>query len=300
MKLTRRRFVTIASAACLTASHANAFRWQGTALGARAQIVLDHPRAVTIAEAAQAEIDRLENVFSLYRPESELSRLNASGRLLAPSYAMQECLAVAKIVHSVTDGRFDPSVQPLWRLQAMSSRQGLAIPHADLEEARDRIGFDRVRINEARISLGEGQELTLNGIAQGYVADRVARLMRAEGVADVLIDTGEIVALGSADTGDGWPVTIAGEAQGRRLTGRALATSAPLGTTFDPAGLVGHIIDPRRGRMVVPTIRQISVSAPLAALADGLSTGLCLAADRREAEQLLSKVKDARLESLYA
>ncbi|MDU9005336.1 FAD:protein FMN transferase [Sedimentitalea todarodis] len=299
MTLTRRRFLTIVSAACLVAPEARAFRWQGSALGAPAQIVLDHPRAVAITEAARAEIDRLEDIFSLYRPESELSQLNASGTLQTPSFEFLDCLAVARHVHAVTEGRFDPSVQPLWRVLAMSYRQGHAPSRAELEDARGRIGFDRVRFDAGRVSLDYGQQLSLNGIAQGYIADRVARLMRAEGVVDVLIDTGEIVALGSANTGTGWPVTIAGEANARHLSGRALATSAPLGTTMDAGGLVGHIIDPRGGGMVAPTIRQVSVSAKSAAMADGLSTGLCLAAGRQEAEQLLRKVKDARLESLY-
>ncbi|MEO9781001.1 MAG: FAD:protein FMN transferase [Sedimentitalea sp.] len=299
MTLTRRRFLSIASAACLAAPAANAFVWQGTALGARAQIMLDHPRAVAITEVARAEIDRLEDIFSLYRPASELSRLNASGVLSAPSVELLECLGVARHVHTLTGGRFDPSVQPLWRVMATSYRQGRAPLPAEMTVARHRIGFERVNVDATGVSMGHGQELTLNGIAQGYIADRVGRLMRAEGVVDVLIDTGEIVALGSPGKGTGWPVTIAGEATARQLTGRALATSAPLGTTMNSGGSIGHIIDPRHGRMVTPTIRQISVSASSAALADGLSTGLCLAADRSEAQQLLSKVKDARLESLY-
>lgn len=300
MTLTRRRFLTIASAACLAAPAAEAFRWQGTALGARAQIVLDHPRAIAITEAARAEIDRLEDVFSLYRPGSELVRLNAAGVLPAPSFEILECLALARGVHDATEGRFDPTVQPLWQLLAGSYVQGHAPRSADLAAARAGIGFDRVRFDAAEIVLSDGQQLTLNGIAQGYIADRVARLMRTEGVADVLIDTGEILAMGSAETGRGWPVTIAGEAAARRLSGRALATSAPLGTTVDSDGRVGHIIDPRRGGMTRPFIRQVSVSAASAAVADGLSTGLCLAEGRAGAERLLSKVKDARLESLYA
>lgn len=299
MTLTRRRFLTIASAACLAAPAAEAFRWQGTALGARAQIVLDHPRAAAITEAARAEIDRLEDIFSLYRPGSELVRLNAAGVLTAPSFEMLECLAVARRVHRVTEGRFDPTVQPLWQVLAASYVDGHAPQPADLAAARAGIGFDRVRFDAAEVVLEAGQQLTLNGIAQGYIADRVALLMRAQGVADVLIDTGEILAMGSAADGAGWPVTIAGEAAAWRLSGRALATSAPLGTTVDSDGRVGHIIDPRHGGTTRPSIRQVSVSATSAAFADGLSTGLCLAESRTGAERLLRKVKDARLESLY-
>ncbi len=299
MPVTRRRFLTIASASCLVASAAQAFRWQGTALGARAQIVLDHPRAISIAEAARLEIDRLEDIFSLYRPNSELVRLNATGVLRAPSSELLDCLAIARQVHRVTDGRFDPTVQPLWRALARSHRRGL-VPRRDvIETLRARIGFERVQFQSRGVSVDGGQELTLNGIAQGYIADRVGRLMRSEGVEDVLIDTGEILAMGADGKGEGWPVTILGEFRARRLAGRALATSAPLGTTLDRAGRVGHVIDPRDGRMAVPTVRQVSVSARSAALADALSTGLCLVADRAETEALLSKVKDARLESLY-
>lgn len=299
MTLTRRRFMTIASVACLGVPAAHAYRWQGTALGAHAQIVLDHPRAIAITEAARAEIDRLEDIFSLYRPRSELSALNAGGLLQAPSFELLECLAEAGRVHDVTEGRFDPTVQPLWRLLAVSHRRGAAPGRADLDLARAAIGFDKVRFDEARVTLGPHQQLTLNGIAQGYIADRVARLMRAEGVGDVLIDTGEILAMGDAPDGAGWPVTIAGETPGRRLTRRALATSAPLGTTLDDAGRVGHILDPRSGDLVAPAVSQVSVSAASAALADGLSTGLCLVGDRVTAELVLSKVKDARLERMY-
>ncbi|MDF0602430.1 FAD:protein FMN transferase [Psychromarinibacter sp. C21-152] len=299
MTLTRRRFFTIASAACLAAPAAQAFRWQGTALGARAQIVLDHPEAARITRAAMAEIDRLEDIFSLYRPASELSRLNAAGRLAAPSFEMLDCLATARRVHGATGGAFDPTVQPLWQVLAEAHAQGHAPVPADLTQARAAIGFDRVVFDSAAVRLGPGQRLTLNGIAQGYIADRVARLMRAEGVADVLIDTGEILALGGPQEAEGWPVTIQGERQPRALSGRALATSAPLGTVLDDAGRIGHILDPRKGAAVRPTIRQISVSAPSAALADALSTGLCLARGGAEARRLLSKVKEARLESLY-
>jgi FAD:protein FMN transferase len=299
MGLTRRRFLTIASAACLAAPAADAYRWQGTALGAHAQIVLDHPRAIAITEAARLEIDRLEDIFSLYRRQSELSELNAAGMLYTPSFDLLECLALARRVHEVTEGRFDPTVQPLWQLLATSYRLGVAPPEVNLDNARSAIGFDRVRFDAAGIFLDNGQGLTLNGIAQGYIADRVARLMQAQGIKDVLIDTGEIVALGKASDQTDWPVTIAGEDQARRLSDRSLATSASLGTTLDSQGQIGHILDPRMGRTGAPLIHQVSVSARSAALADGLSTGLCLAEDRATAEWLLRNVEDARLERLY-
>ena len=298
MTYSRRRFLTLASAAVLAAPSASAFRWQGVALGAQAQIILDHPRAEDITRRARAEIDRLETIFSLYRADSDLARLNAAGRLTAPSFELLECLSTARTAHKVTEGRFDPTVQPLWQVLAEAHSVARAPDAGAVAAARRAIGFDRVAFDTAAVAMDTGQRLTLNGIAQGYIADCVADLMRGEGIEDVLIDTGEIVAIGSARDRDAWPVRIAGEATLRDLTGRALATSAPLGTVLDREGRIGHILDARTGKAVTPDIRQLSISATRAAMADALSTGLCLARDEVEVRRLLRNVKDARLESI--
>lgn len=125
--------------------------------------------------------------------------------------------------------------------------------------------------------------MTLNGVAQGFIADRVADLMRASGVRNVLINTGEITALGRAPDNAPWQVAV----QDRHrpdvaVTDRAMATSAPLGTTFDAGETVGHIIDPRSG-YPGGRWRSVTVIARSAAEADGLSTGFVLM-DRSEIE----------------
>jgi len=118
--------------------------------------------------------------------------------------------------------------------------------------------------------------LTLNGIAQGFIADKVAAFFRAQGVENVMVNTGEIMAVGRAPDGNPWPVTIAhSDGQIVPLSNAAIATSAPLGTTFDAAGAIGHILDPRTGQHG-GLWAQISVAATSAALADGLSTAFCL------------------------
>lgn len=295
MTLNRRRFLSFVSAACLTAAAgpAAAFRWQGVALGAKAQIVLDHPDAEAITRAARAEITRLEQVFSLYRPDSEIMRLNRTGSLDAPSFELLECLSLARRVHDLSGGLFDPTVQPLWQVMAEAAAQNRAPGAEALAQARSRVGFDRVDVAAERITLGKGQALTLNGIAQGFIGDKVADLMAERGVTDVLIDTGEIIALGDAPTGDGWPITLAGNGRKDRWRNRALASSATFGTVMDADRGQGHILAPD-GTAVGAT--QTTVSAPSAGLADALSTALCLAKDETKARRLLSLVKEASLE----
>jgi len=301
MTLSRRRFLTITAAMALlpAASRAQPGRhWVGQALGARASIRIDHPEAEAITARCLAEIDRLENILSLYRPDSALSRLNREGALDAPPFELLECLSLAGTVHRASGGLFDPTVQPLWSLWAEAAAAGRRPSPQARHEALARTGWRRLRLDAARIALEPGMAITLNGIGQGYVADRVALLLEAEGLDDVLIDTGELRALGARPDGAEWPVRLAGGgAVGLRA--RALATSAPLGTCFDAAGRDGHILDPRSGMPAPLAWRSVSISAPGAALADALSTAACLTADRPALERLLAGFPGTRIEAAH-
>lgn len=293
MTLTRRRFLTItAVAATLPGALAAAPRyWTGQALGARASIRLDHPDAPAITARCLAEIDRLEGILSLYRPDSALSQLNRTGRLDAPPFELLDCLSQAGAVHRASGGAFDVTLQPLWALWAETAVQNRRPTPAERDAALARGGWADVRLSEDRIILRPGMALTLNGIGQGYVADRVAALLEAEGLTDILIDTGEMRALGPRP----WPVRLDGGSS-VPLSARALATSDPRGTCFDAGGRDGHILDPRTGGPVASPWAQITVSASSAALADALSTAACLTPDRAGLDALMAAFPAARLE----
>ncbi|MEW9612608.1 FAD:protein FMN transferase [Shinella sp. S4-D37] len=302
MPITRRRLITISAALAILPATARASarettrQWTGQALGARASIRLDHPDGGAIAARVMAEIDRLEDILSLYRPQSALSRLNRDGSLATPPFELLECLSLAGAVHRASGGRFDPTVQPLWALWAEAAAGGTRPAARTVETVRRKTGFTKVELDAAAITLRPGMALTLNGIGQGYVADRVAALLEAEGLSDILVDTGELRALGGRPDGENWPVRLE---TGERLSlrQRALATSAPLGTTFDQAGRDGHILDPATGMPAVSAWRSISVSAPSAAIADALATAACLMPEPEAIRRMLGHFEGARLEA---
>lgn len=301
MPITRRRLIAISAAMALLPAAARAASgtarlWTGQALGARASIRFDHPDGAAIAARVMAEIDRLEDILSLYRPESALARLNREGHLAAPPFELLDCLSLAGAVHRASGGRFDPTVQPLWALWAEAAARRGRPDEKAVGEARAITGWDKVELDAAAITLRPGMALTLNGIGQGYVADRVAALLEAEGLADILIDTGELRALGGKPDGGEWPVRLE---TGERLAlrQRALATSAPLGTTFDQAGQDGHILDPATGRPAPAQWRAVSISAPSAAIADALATAACLMPDRAAIRAMTGHFAGARLEA---
>ncbi len=292
--LTRRRFIAISAAlapSMALAQQPDLHVETGVALGAKITLRLQHPQAPQLAALAMAEIRRLERVFSLYLPDSALVRLNRDGQLAEPPFELLECLALAGSVHAASEGRFDPTVQPLWQAEAAAREAGTTLSDANRARAGELIGWASVRLGPEVITLRPGMGLTLNGIAQGYIADRVAALLAGHGLTRALIDTGEMLALPEGD----WPVQL--EAGGSLvLRNRALATSAPLGMTFGGDGVSSHILDPRTGRPVLSPWRTVSVSAPSAALADALSTAACLSEDRETITATCGSFLSATLE----
>lgn len=306
----RRRFLTISAGIAATAALPHLARaatplhhWRGVALGAEASITLAHPEAVGLVDRALAEIRRLEGVFSLYRADSALTRLNADGHLAAPPFELLECLALCGRVHAASGGLFDPTIQPLWRHYAERHAIGSAPDHNALADALAPVGWDGVTFDSGAIRFRRpGMALSLNGVAQGVIADRVAALLAAEGLTDILVNTGEFRALGGDPRGGAWPVRLSEEGHLLPdvvpLRDMALASSAPRATSFDGAGRVGHILDPRTGRPTAAPWRLASVTAPTAGLADALSTAICLIGDRAAIDRLLGSFPEARLAHL--
>lgn len=307
-KLPRRRFLAISAAASVATGASSApnlpeARWQGAALGSKASITLSNIDALDaqpLFQAVEAELNRLENIFSLYRPESSISRLNRDGKLSHPPADLLEVLSLCDALHGSSEGAFDPTVQPVFETLAKAAAAGRVPDPAELSKAHARTGWRHLRYDSLRIRHERpGAKITLNGIAQGYITDRVATLLESFGMRDVLIDAGEIAALGHCREGQAWRVGIA-DTEGitvkrLSLSDRALATSAPLGTLIDPATGTGHIFDPTTAG-TANGARLISVSAPSAALADGLSTALCVVEPTRRAD-ILEAFPRTRLEA---
>lgn len=261
--ISRRRFLSIAAAAIATPASAAPVRWQGVALGADASLTIHAgPAQADLAlREVRALLKRIEALFSLFDPASQLVALNQGGFLLNPAPEFRELLSVANDIHRVTGGVFDPTIQPLWR--AVSRRE-------DLEQARSLIGWDLVQLTARRISLEPGQALTLNGIAQGYATDLVADVLRARGFDRVLVNIGEFSGLGGP-----WHLGISDPEHGmvatRKLTNRAIATSSP--AALELGNGQQHILGPLGQQ---PLWSTVSVSAESAAIADAASTAFCL------------------------
>lgn len=274
MKLTRRKLIVTASAAGVVGGAswlvANgdpkpALMWRGAALGGEARIALYGPDAEqsrAALAAAAAEIERLEQIFSLYREGSELSRLNRNFRLDAPSRDLVDLLRSAVDWRRRTGGAFDPSVHRAWAEAATSrapSPEAIACAGAAIL-----VGTDGIEVPT-------GTTLTLNGIAQGRIADRVTEVLVAHGFADVVVDAGELRLPGKTRR----PVGIPAAKVAVSVAEVAIATSEPKSLIFDPKSFRHHLIDPLTGESPRHWY-SISVFAPTAETADALSTAFAV------------------------
>ncbi len=262
--------------------------WTGQALGAPATLILNHEdpvEAARLVELVVAEVSRLETVFSLSRSDSVLAELNRTGALAVPSPDLVSLLERSRAFWEQTSGAFDPTVQPLWSL----FYRHFSTPNADpsgparpeVGRALEQIGFDRVVFNRDRVVMRPHMALTLNGIAQGYITDRIVDLLRNAGVTSSLVDMGEDRAIGSKPDGTPWRIGLADSQFDDRpdrildIVDKAVATSSAAGFHFDAGGRFGHILDPRDG--TAPAIyRRVSVVADDATTADALSTAFSL------------------------
>ena len=126
VRISRRRAITFVAAAAglplvlgATKAQARLLRWEGTTLGAPSTIQLyhtDESRARAAIDAAQAELARLEAIFSVYRADSAISALNRDGKLDNAPFEFVELVNHAKDLAAISDGVFDPTIQPVWKL----------------------------------------------------------------------------------------------------------------------------------------------------------------------------------------
>jgi FAD:protein FMN transferase len=315
--LSRRRVITILGAVAglpllptgdQPKNAARLYRWRGTALGSPSYILLHHPERGAAEQAVAqcvAEIERLEKKFSLYRGDSEITRLNRHGRLESPSHDFLALLSECQRFSELSGGAFDVTVQPLWNVyaahffdSASPSPEGPA-PRA-IEQALTLVNWQGIDVTSRRIALARpGMGVTLNGIAQGYLTDRIADILRASGCDRVLADMGrsEIGLVGRRPDGEAWRIGLADPLAPSRLAvtldlaDRCISTSGGYGTKFDATGRHHHLFDPTTGASAAHYI-AVSVVAASTMVADALSTALYVTPPERGA-QLLAAFPDA-------
>jgi thiamine biosynthesis lipoprotein len=238
-------------------------------------------------EEALAEVNRLEAYLSLYRPSSEIARVNAHAARepVRVSPSVFRLLEHARDLQQETGGAFDIATAPLVRCWGFMSGSLHVPDNVELEQVRARVGMHHVLLDPNALTVRfdcEGVMIDLGAIGKGYAIDRAAEVLREAGIASALLHggTSTVYAIGAPPDHEGWKVGIAGAEDESKtiatvsLKDMALSVSAVWARSFEVDGKkLGHVIDPRTGHPVNNALLS-AVILPSATETDALSTAL--------------------------
>jgi len=253
------------------------------AMGTDVELFLDVPPSEDVPDAfavSRDEFERLESLLSRFRPDSELSALNRSGRLRAgPDLLRVTELALA--ARQRTDGRFDPTVHDALVAAGYDrsfEEVGAAGRMVATRSAVPCGGSVRVVPRTGEIMLGPGVRLDLGGIGKGYAVDRVCDLLARSG--PCLVSAGGDLTV----RGGSWPVGVEthGGTLTLELTSGAIATSGSDRRRWTTAaGEAHHLIDPRTGAPAESDLLRVTAVGRTAVEAEVLAKSLYLAGAER-------------------
>ncbi len=240
--------------------------------------------AESAADAAIAEIERLDALLSTGSEESEVGRINenGSGELSEDtSYLLERSMEI----YEATEGAFDITIYPIMEAWGFTT-QNYQVPEADaLETLLSLIDTSEIKFDKSsrEVSFGlEGMQIDFGGIAKGYTSSRIVEIWQEYGITSGLINLGgNVQALGSKTDGSNWRIAIQNPNDQNGYIGiieiqdKAVITSGGYERYFEQDGvLYHHIIDPSTGYPAETGLISVTIVSGDGTLADGLSTSL--------------------------
>ena len=238
------------------------------------------PEVHPVVSAAWKRLEELNRKFTDYDPDSELMRFcrQPPGSRVSLSPELQEVLSTCQAIAQFTNGAFDITIGPLKRLWKQSARDGRLPTAEQLAPALSKTGFEKLQLYpDGTASLAvEGMRLDLGGIAKGYAARELVRIIAAAGFPAVLVAASGDISVGEAPPGKtGWTVGIVTADHPFHMPPHsAISTSGDSEQFFEMDGVrYSHIISPKTGLGL--THRTIvSVHGPDGMMTDALATAV--------------------------
>lgn len=239
--------------------------------------------AQTAVDDAVAEIERLDALLSIGKEESEISKLNTSGSA-ALSEDTSEMITKALELYDSTGGAFDITVLPLMEEWGFTTEDYQVPSDETIAEILKKVGADQLKwdVDTNTMTLGQGQEIDLGGIAKGFTSSRIMEIFKEDGVTCGMVSLGgNVHLLGTKVDGSEWRVGIQDPNNTADMLGIleaddcAVITSGGYERYFEQDGVTyHHIIDPATGRPSDSGVTSVTIVSKDGTLADGLSTSL--------------------------
>lgn len=242
-------------------------------------------------EKILAEVDRQ---MSTYRSDSDIERFNdlPANRCQTMPAPVLELVRFGEQLSEQSEGSYDLTVEPLLNLWGFGpqAREEKVPTDQALAEARQRVGYQHLRIEGDQLCKDAAVEVDFNSIAAGYAVDRIAARLEAMGIHNYLAEaTGELKAAGRKLDGSPWHIALEEPRDDQQVAQRIIAvdgfgvsTSGDYRNYFEQGGRrYSHTFDARSGAPVSHALASVTVIHPSALMADGLSTLLLILGPER-------------------
>ena len=264
-------------------------------MGTFARVVViakDSEAAGKCIESAFMQINKVDDLMSDYKSDSEISRINRDGfkKAVQLSQSTYEVLQKSIEFSELTDGAFDVTVGPLVELFRKAKRKQ-AFPNQDeIAEARSKVGFEKLKLDGRNRTVEftvEGMQLDLGGIAKGYAVDKAVETMQIHGAIGGMVDLGgDIRCFGAPLKGrDHWVIGLQNpnmvkDSAGREVLLKLKITDGAVATSGDYQQFIliegkrySHIIDRKTGTST-EGLSSVTIIADNATNADTLATAV--------------------------
>ncbi|WP_323752862.1 FAD:protein FMN transferase [Marinobacter sp.] len=248
----------------------------------------DSARLKMLAQGIQAELERVDNAMSTWKPDSELSKLNRKQSqadwttLSAPLF---EVIHRAQEISAQTDGAFDATIGPVVNLWGFGpdARPERSPSDEELLKALNVTGWEFLEFDSEALAIRskQPQYIDLSGIAKGYGVDVVARYLDTQGVQAYLVEIGgEVRTRGRKPDDDVWRLAVETPSDQARqvnvvvaLDRKSMATSGDYRNYYESEGQrYSHTIDPDTGRPIDHRLASVTVISDDCMTADALAT----------------------------
>lgn len=236
-------------------------------------------------EESMNRIAEIENLMSKTVEESDIYKLNNNPKKeIEISQDSREVLKKSLYYAELTEGDFDPTIGALVSLWGIGSRDAAVPQETEIEQALNDVGYRNLKINNNSAKISQtGVKIDLGGIAKGYAAEEVKKIVKKHGVKNAFINLGgNVLVIGSKVDGSAWKIGIQDPREGRGnvmaiidAVDKTIVTSGNYERYFEENGkLYHHILDPKTGYPAENNLLSVSIISKNSFDADALSTAV--------------------------
>ncbi len=258
-----------------------------------------------VLDVCFSEIKRLESLLSVTIDDSDIAKINASdGKPVEVSRETADLLQTCLLYAELSAGAFDPTLREVTALWDFSADSPRLPEQTALDKAVETVGYQHLTVQGTTVTLEKGG-IDVGGIAKGYIADRVAELLKEHGVTSALVDLGgNIVVCGNKENKD-WRVGIKDPLNTDDIcavvTGRdmSVVTSGIYERGFTLDGVrYHHLLSPQTGMPIQNGLAAVSIVCKSSVRADALSTA-CFVLGEEKAREMIRSMDDVEAMFVY-